>query len=251
LKFVISATIGILAISMLGCRARPAPAAGFNEDPGRMSLQPKDAAFQRLYLDPNHKWGGYTQLYVAPVNMHYMMTQSFWEKASEANLSKEEVQKSADAIAQYTRQAFIKAAQTDPRKHFTVVDTPSAGANTLILETAIVQLVPSKAVLNALGFVSWIPTAVMMGGSAASGSEDQGKGLVAIEGRVRDGASGQVVGEFADRERPPSAIVDLKSLNWWAPAKKVIDNWAKQFVELSNSPSGKVKNSSTFELLVW
>jgi len=250
LKIVISVVIGVVAISMIGCRARPAPAAGFNEDPSRMTLQSKDSAFQRLYLDPNHKWGGYTQLYVAPVNMHYMMTQSFWEKASEANLSKEDVQKSADAIAEYTRQSFIKAAQNDPKKHFTIVDTPS-GQNTLILETAIVQLVPSKAVLNALGFVSWIPSAVMMGGSAASGSEDQGKGLVAIEGRVRDGASGQIVGEFADRERPPTAIVDLKSLNWWAPAKKVIDNWASQFVALSNSPTGKVKNSSTFELLVW
>jgi Protein of unknown function (DUF3313) len=235
---------------LIGCRARPAPSAGFNEEPSRMTLQPKDAAFQRLYLDPNHKWGGYTQLYVAPVNMHYMMTQSFWEKASEANLSKEDVQKSADQIAEYTRQAFIKAAQNDPKKHFTVVDTPT-GPNTLIVETAIVQLVPSKAVLNALGFVSWIPTAVMMGGSTASGSEDQGKGLVAIEGRVRDGASGQVVGEFADRERPPTAIVDIKSLNWWAPARKVIDNWGKQFIALSNSPTGTVKSSPTFELLVW
>jgi hypothetical protein len=214
-----------------------------------MTLQSKDAAFQRLYLDPNHKWGGYTELQVAPVNMHYMMTQSFWEKASEANMSKEQVQKSADAIAEYTRQAFIKAAQNDPKKHFTVVD--KAGPKTLVLETAIVQLVPSKAVLNALGFVSWIPSAVMMGGSAAAGSEDQGKGVIAIEGRVRDGATGQVVGEFADRERPPTAIVDIKSLNWWAPARKVIDDWGKQFVQLSNSPSGKVKNSSTFELLVW
>jgi len=249
LKIVISALIGALAISMIGCRARPAPAAGFNEDPSRMALQDKNAAFQRLYLDPNHKWGGYTELQIAPVNMHYMMTQSFWEKASEANLSKEDVQKSADAIGEYTRNAFIKAAQEDPKKHFVIVD--KAGPKTLILETAIVQLVPSKAVLNALGFVSWIPTAVVMGGSTLSQSEDQGKGLVAIEGRVRDGATGQVVGEFADRERPPQAIVDLKSLNWWAPCRKVIDNWGKQFVELSNSPTGKVKNSSTFELLVW
>ena len=191
----------------------------------------------------------HTELYVAPVNMHYMMTQSFWEKASEANLSKEDVQKSADAIADYTRNAFIKAAQEDPKKHFVIVD--KAGPKTLILETAIVQLVPSKAVLNALGFVSWIPTAVILGGSTASGSEDQGKGLVAIEGRVRDGATGQVVGEFADRERPPTAIVDIKSLNWWAPARKVIDNWGKQFIALSNSPGGTVKSSPTFELLVW
>ena len=72
---------------------------------------------------------------------------------------------------------------------------------------------------------------------------------------VRDGEealaylSGQ--GLFADRERPPTAIIDIKSLNWWAPARKVIDTWAKQFVAVANDPKGKVKNASTFELLVW
>jgi len=75
--------------------------------------------------------------------------------------------------------------------------------------------------------------------------------VVAIEGRVRDGGTGQVVAMFADRERPPTAIIDIKSINWWAPARKVIDNWAKQFVAVANDPKGKVKNASNFELLVW
>ena len=152
-----------------------------------------------------------------------------------------------------SKDLFIKAAKEDPKHHFTVADQPdagpSAGGKTLVLETAIVQLVPSKAVLQALGFVSWIPTAVMLGGSTLSQSEDQGKGVVAIEARVRDAASGQVVGMFADREHPPTAIIDIKSINWWAPARKIIDNWASQFIATANGK--KPKNSSNLELLVW
>jgi hypothetical protein len=241
--------IGVVGSFVIGCRAKPAPDAGFLEQPAIMQQNDKNAVFQRSYRDPNADFNKYSELMVAPVNMHYMMTQSFWEKANEANVSKEQVQKSADQIAEYTRNAFIKAAKDDPKHRFTVVE--QAGPKTLVVETAIVQLVPSKAVLNALGFVTWIPTAVMMGGSAASKSEDQGKGVVAIEGRVRDGGTGQVVAMFADRERPPTAIIDIKSLNWWAPARKVIDTWAKQFVAVANDPKGKVKNASTFELLVW
>jgi len=155
-----------VASFLVGCRAKPAPDAGFLEQPAMMSSNDKHAVFQRSYRDPNVDFDKYTELTVAPVNMHYMMTQSFWEKSNEANVSKEQVQKSADQIAEYTRNAFIKAAKEDPKHRFAVVDR--AGPKTLVVETAIVQLVPSKAVLNALGFVSWIPTAVMMGGSAAS-----------------------------------------------------------------------------------
>jgi hypothetical protein len=135
------------------------------------------------------------------------------------------------------------------------VDKP--GPDTLILEMAVVQLVPSKAELQALslvpvGFVGTIATGVMAGGGALTGSEDQGKGVVAMEGRARDGASGNIVCMFADREHPPTAIVDLKALSWWEPAKPICDRWARQFVEFQTSPPGtKIKAMPNFELLVW
>jgi hypothetical protein len=92
----------------------------------------------------------------------------------------------------------------------------------------------------------------MLGGSALTGSEDQGKGIIAMEGRTRDGASGEVVWMFADREHPPTAIVDIKALFWWEPAKPIWDGWARQFVELQNAPHGKkIKEISNFGFLVW
>jgi hypothetical protein len=158
-------------------------------------------------------------------------------------------------IADYMRQAFIMAVENDPKKRFKVVEKP--GANTLILEMAIVQVVPSKAELQALslvpvGFFGLIGTGVMAGGSALTHSEDQGKGVIAMEGRTRDAASGEVVWMFADREHPPTAIVDIKSLFRWEPAKPICDGWARQFIELENAPHGaKIKEIPNFQPLVW
>jgi hypothetical protein len=76
--------------------------------------------------------------------------------------------------------------------------------------------------------------------------------VVAIEGRFRDGRTGEIIGMFADCEHPKSAILDLKAINWWAPAKVIIDEWSSQMVEAANSPPGTiVKDSPAFELLVW
>ena len=155
-------------------------------------------------------------------------------------------------MAEYTRQAFVRAAENDPNHRFTVVEKDHVGDKTLILELAIVQLVPAKAVLNAIGYVTWVPTVVALGGSAATGSQDTGKGVVAIEGRIRDGKTGEITGMFADREHPPTAIVDLKALNWWAPAKTIVDQWARQLVALANRPpGGVVQEAPRFELMVW
>jgi len=197
----------------------------------------------------------FAEVYVAPVNTDYVMAQNIWEKATLANVSKDDVRKNVDLLANYMRNAFIKEFQNDRKKRFRVVEKP--GQDTLILEMAIVQLVPSKSELQALslvpvGFVGLIGTGVMAGGSAVTHSEDQGKGVIAIEGRTRDGASGEVICMFADRQHPPTAILDIKALFWWEPAKPICDGWAKQFVEFETSPPGTtIKNMSNFQFLVW
>jgi hypothetical protein len=92
----------------------------------------------------------------------------------------------------------------------------------------------------------------MYAGAIGTDSQDTGKGYVAIEGRVRDGATGEVIATFADREAPKAALLDVKSLTWWSPAKSIIDDWARQFVQLANRrPGAIVKDSPAFDLLVW
>ena len=250
----LSAALFSLILLSLGCRAKPAPDAGFLEDPKLMKAE-KDVPFDRIYVSPKYRDKSYTEIYVAPVNTNYVMAENIWERATLANFSESEVRKNIAMLADYQRDAFIKACQKDPNKKFKVVDKP--GPNTVILETAIVQLVPSKVELQAIGLVPFfflgaITTGVEYGASSATHSEDQGKGVIAMEARTRDGGTGEVVSMFADREHPPTAILDIKSLFWWEPAKPICDGWARQFVELENHPHGKkIQEIPNFQLLVW
>ena len=238
----------------VGCRASPAPDSGFLQDPKLMKSD-KDVPYNRIYVNPKYAEKAYTEIYVAPVNTDYVMAENIWERATLASFNKDDVKKNVAMLAEYQRNAFIKACRGDPNRKFTVVDKP--GPHTLVLETAIVQLVPSKAELQALslvpvGFVGLIGTGVMAGGSLVTHSEDQGKGVIAMEGRTRDGSTGEVVWMFADREHPPTALLDLKALFWWEPAKPICDGWGRQFVELQNRPKGKkIEEIPNFQLLVW
>lgn len=244
------AKICLLAgLTLAGCKAGEVSNSGFNPNPELMS---KDAnvPFQRTYWNNKFNPKAYHEIFIAPVNTDYISAYGFWEGLNIANFDKEKLKKEIASMADYTQQSFTRAFKDDPNHRFTVVD--AAGPNTLILELALVQVVPSKAVLNAIGCVTFIPAVVGLAGSAVTKSQDIGKGVVAIEGRVRDGKTGEIIGMFADCEHPKAAILDLKALNWWAPAKAIIDDWSRQLVAVANSPPGTVvKDSPAFELLVW
>src|SRR5438105_8019633 len=141
---------GLLLCALCGCRAKPAPDAGFLQDPNLMQPD-KNVPYNRIYFNPKFRDSSYTEIYVAPVNTDYVMAENIWEKVTLGAANKVDVKKNVALLAEYHRNAFIKACQKDPGKKFKVVDKP--GAKTLILEMAIVQLVPSKAELQALGLV--------------------------------------------------------------------------------------------------
>jgi len=234
---------------LAGCKAKPAEDSGFLESPHLMNAN-HNSPFHRMYWKKDHDPRHYTEILVAPVNTSYVKAQNIWEAASAASVTREQIDKGIQDLALYTQDSFKKAASEDPRRRFKVVD--KAGPNTVILEMALVQVVPSKAFMNAIGYVTWVPAVVQTAGSIGTGSEDSGKGVLAFEARLRDGKTGEVIGMFADRERPKVALVYIKALNWWAPAKGIVDEWSQQLIELANTPPGAaVKDSPSFELLVW
>ena len=176
----------LLIPAFLGCRAKPAPDSGFLQDPKLM--QPlAGIPYNRIWINPKYHDKTYHEIYVAPVNTDYVMAENVWEQATMATSNKADVAKNIKMLADYQRNAYIKACEKDPKMHFKVVDKP--GPNTLILEMAIIQLVPSKAELQALGLVPVMGvgvgvTAVEIGASSATKSEDQGKGVIAMEARA-------------------------------------------------------------------
>ena len=111
--------------------------------------------------------------------------------------------------------------------------------NTMILELALVELVPTKAfihaVANFIGFL--IPGAQTIGLT--------GSGSVAIEGRIRDADTGKVIFKFADRQQDKTSIVSIKDITWHGHAEEIIDDWAREFVELYDTPPTHIVKASS------
>ena len=75
---------------------------------------------------------------------------------------------------------------------------------------------------------------------------------VAFEGRLRDVQAGEIVATFADREKQESDPFDLTRLTWYEPAKQMINEWAKQMVQIANRKPGQVISKPvSFSLKPW
>ena len=148
---------GFLGLSILmwcsvaGCsKAAPAPTSGFT---GNTRMAPDPALpFHNVWRQPGVNWNQYRQLYVAPVNIAYMLEMTAWQ---EGFRSKQEFEQELQKLALYTQDAVKKAFREDPRQRFRVVDMPTTAPDVLALEMALTEVVPSKVVLNALGYVPY------------------------------------------------------------------------------------------------
>ena len=141
--------------------------------------------------------------------------------------------------------AFEKAVTDDPEQRFELVE--SATVETEILELALIQVVPGKAFFNAASKVGgFFAPGVGAGGML-------GQASVAIEGRVRDGATNEIVCMFADREKAKAALIHLEDYSWYGNVHGIIDEWAKQWIEINTSPDPvhDVKDTKPFTRRPW
>jgi hypothetical protein len=235
--------IGLLTAAFLaGCRAKPAPSAGF-ADPDLMTYDPS-LPFNKFWRKPDVDWKRYDTLYVADVNTSYMLAMTDWQKGER----KEEIERDVHTIAVYTRDSLKKSFRDDPTHRFQVVDAPTENTRAVVFEMALVQMVPSKVALNALGYA---PFGVGLGVSAVRGAAND-KSTVAFEARIRDAATGDILMLAADREYEQGAIIDLRGFKWYTAAHAIIDSWSKQWVKvIEQKPGEKIKDVDTFRLLPW
>jgi hypothetical protein len=190
--------------------------------------------YDRIWYDPKAKSAHFTSVYVAPVNTDYLKQMSWWNDASGAGLGTDR-DKDVKEIADYFRASVQKAFKEDPKHRYQVVDVPTD--NTLILEMAIIELVPTKVWLNTM-------TQLFVGA--------WNHGTIAFEARVRDGKSKEIIAAFADRQYGDTAVVSTADYSWWAHSKKVIDDWAQDMVNSANaSPDEKVQHALPFDATPW
>ena len=219
-----------------------APSAGF-ADPSAMKNDPA-IPFNRFWRKPDVDWKSYDKIYVAEVNTSYMLKMTDWQEGER----RADIEKDVRKVADYERGSIEKAFRGDPNHRFQVIDTPTRDPHVLVLEVALIQLVPSKVLLNLLEYA---PFYVGMGITAVRTFAND-KSTAAFEARARDTATGDVVMLAADREAEQFAIIDLRGLTWYSDADGIIDEWSKQFVQIANAKAGeKIEGASTFRLLPW
>jgi len=226
---------------LTACKTKAAKDSGYlGATSGQMSEQRGRFPFQRVWVKPGVNKDDYSSIMISPVNTTYLMEATGWKAANPGNLR---LNKEVEDMAKYTREEFTKAFAEDKNHRFVVTGNP--GPRTAVLDLAIVELIPSKAVLSAVSMVA--PPEVAIPASVAAG-----KSSVAIEGRLRDSVTGETLMLFADREEPAHRIIDVKSVTWWSQARDSIDLWAKQLVKLANTPPNeKVKDEPFFRLRPW
>ncbi|MCX6875322.1 MAG: DUF3313 family protein [Verrucomicrobia bacterium] len=241
---------GIAALTITGltsCQefdAKPAANAGFAKS---TASTPTRAEFlQRVWVAKEYRGkpvkDHFSSVYVAPVDTHHMLKQSWWQQQTGAR--KAELASDTASFAKRMRSQFQRTITSYPGDSLKSASGPGPGV--LVIELALVELVPSNAYWNAgataAGFV--VPGAGVL--SVA------GAGSIAIEGRLRDGSTNQVFANFKDRRKDKTAPVNLGSYTWYHGAEGNISNWAAEFAELLNSPpSHVVKRPSPVTLNPW
>lgn len=187
-------------------------------------------------------WSKYTSVVVSPVDTTHILKMSWWDNFNLEPKSK--LQEERHHVAEYLRNSFQSSILNDANKYHEVVEAPKN--NTMIIELALVELVPTKAFMrlaaDVIGFL--IPSFQTVGLT--------GSGSVAIEGRIRDAASGEIIFKFSDRRQDKTSIVNFEDFTWHGHVKEIIDDWAHEFVELYDTPSNHiVYASSHFTLRPW
>lgn len=244
---IIGGVSAFVALGLTGCKvldAKPAPDSGFNRSTAAMATRAQ--FLQQSWVAAPYRGKAvkdyFSSVYIAPVNTSYMEKQGWWQQ--QTGVRKAELSSDTRKLAQRMQDQFKQAIVNYPGGGIKLANGPGKGV--LVLELALVELVPSNAYWNAAataaGFV--VPGAGLLSAGGA--------GSIAIEGRARDGANNSVIATFKDRRNDKMAPINIGSYTWYHGSETNITDWAAEFAELLNTPPKHVvKRPSPVTLKPW
>jgi hypothetical protein len=228
--------------ALQGCKAKEVK----STDTTTAEMMDKDpeVPFHKTWHKPDVDLAKYKRLYVAPVNTEYMLQQTEWQKGQ----NKEQIEAGVQELAKFTRETVEKDFREDPNHRFEVIAEPSKAPDTLIFEIALTEVIPSKVVLNHLGYVPFgIGLSIRAVRTVAA---DQSS--VAFEARVSDASTREIILMAADRQSDQFSPISVRGLTWYSHAETMIEQWSKQFVLVANRKSQEViKDAEPFTLKPW
>lgn len=227
--------------------AKPAALSPFIEQHHEMQPARGRVPFNRVWrnFDRDAQWrvAQKTEIYIAPVTLRYLLPvkQAFVRKEIANGL----VTRNEAGVAQQLRAKFADAFIHSHSPRYRLVTKP--GAKSVTLELAIVELNPTSAKGNAVK-----TAAKFVVGPLAGLGGIFTKGNIAIEGRVRNTATGELIFQFADNEADKMTFYSVRDFKPYGHAVVAMDEWAAQFEEFTRTmPDHRVKESKFFTLMPW
>ena len=233
--------LGLAALLFSGCVALkgwPAPDSGFLPHAEKLVPMKERAPFDGMwYADKDGfaaRQSEYKELVVLPVDTSFLELKTAASDRSE-RLKIERIEDIRE-IGRYMRERFVLAVKDYPGAPLAV--TEQIGDHTLVLELALVELNSTNPGVNTFGTAAAI---LFPGGGILKYG---GKGSIAFEGILRDGATMEILMEFKDRWKDKLSIFTIKDFQQFAHARSAIEDWAKQFAELAVTPHDHKVESS-------
>jgi len=170
-------------------RADPPILSSFLPNHELLKRQPDTFPFHYFYRKGS--LGAYKRVCVAPVDLKHLRESSAW-----ADLDKKmsgQFGNNVAALCDFMHAAYRQAFEDDPSGRFSVTDEKGR-SDTLVIEPALIAVVPSKAELQAAGIVA---SALVFPGLGAVSSVASA-GSIAVECRIRDARTDEIVAMYAD-----------------------------------------------------
>ena len=188
----------------------------------RLVRQPDTSPVHYTWWDTNATIkADFKCVYVAPFDLSYLRKGNGYDEWRNAVAGLDDA---ITDLGEYGRKAVIQAFQDRKIK---VVDDPTT-PHTAVIEFAITGFVPTRAEIEVVGtigsFFCPVPGVGLVADYLAAGS-------IAIECRVRDSATQEVVFMFADAEGEPQALLQFAKYTYTAAAKINLKQIAKALAE--------------------
>ena len=256
IKRISNVGIVFLLLILTSCKAVEAPNAGFIKHPERMYKDPS-LPFHKVWFYRYFNLMNYSRIIINPVKLQYLQEQAEVASLNARNFLN--YKESDDRYAaHYFRNTFINAFNLTADNRFKVVC--NRGYGTLVLDIAIVEIVPTKVSMNSVsGVLMFVPFGSVLLSAAfslislpiktlISGTSESGfKSYIAFEAVLKDAMTGEVLAAYADRETQKATFVSFRDYTYFAHIRGIIDDWAQQTVAMLNRKSNeKVKDSPAF-----
>lgn len=249
--FVLRSVLIFCAVLCCSCettnkvlKAKPVPLSPFVEHPKQMKPARDRVPFHYAYFakDPlvRQRALGKSEIYVAPVYLNYM--RPLKKMLVRYEVEHGSIERNEKKMATLLRNTFANEFKQAEAPRYKLAQKPNS--NSVTLELAIVELNPTSPKGNAVKTAAKF----MVGPLAGLGGVFT-KGNMAIEGKLKNSQTGELVFQFADNEADKMTFYSLRDYQAYGHAYISIEHWARQFEQFTRTrPNEKIKESTFFTL---